>query len=120
MLIPKVQKMFACDTDKNCQQDCIFLSTVKSTQQPYKMHTIFQILAADYLQKKELFFIRDLTELPPAWSFELSSGGVTPLPSSNEPAHHDDSCCCLGLTFESSVSAKCDDIMLPRVSVISC
>jgi len=77
-------------------------------------------LAADYLQKKELFFIQDLSELPPVWSFELGSRGVTPLPLPNEPVHHDDSCCCLVLTFESSISAKSDDIMLPRVSVISC
>ena len=84
------------------------------------MHAIFQILAADYLQKKELFFIWDFTELPPVWSFELGAGGVTPLPLPNEPAHHDDSCCCLVLTFKSSISAKYDDIMLPRVSVISC
>lgn len=84
------------------------------------MHTVFHILAADYLQKKELFFIRALTDLPPVWSSEPSSGGVPPFPSPKEPARCDDSSSRLVLTFESSVSAKCDDIMLPRVSVISC
>lgn len=44
------------------------------------MHTVCQILAADYLQKKELIFIQDFTELAPVWSFELSSEVSLPHP----------------------------------------
>lgn len=48
--------------------------------------------------------------------FELGCGGVSPSALPEDPAHQAE----IALTWESSVSVKCADITLPRVSAISC